>query len=235
MKTSLRLLLSALIICTFGITNSKGKGYIIPVHDVSINKYDEDSTVESLQLTNLDSTGIMNIHWQILNDGFSLSGWTYTFCDLAQCYVTSYPKSATDPLVPKTNGAFVITVQNFNHEATSAIMQIKIWDASDPNHPDTVNMSINGTLMGINNSIIPSSFVAVFPNPATNYINLEANLNSFQPIKAIIFNSLGKTISEQNISGSTNRLPVYDLPYGIYIISLRDQYGRETRKQFVKE
>ena len=82
---------------------------------------------------------------------------------------------------------------------------------------------------------MPSSSISLFPNPSKDYLNLKVNEQDFNPINAVFYDALGKIVSEQNISEGTSTLPVFDLPKGIYIVSLSDKSGREARKQFVKE
>jgi len=234
MKSTLRLLLAVLFICTICSTVSFGKGYTVPTHSKNIIVYDTDATVLQLQVANI-SSGNLTIKYTILNDGFAFSGWGYSFCDLNSCFTSAYQNNNTDALTAKDTSAFSITISSFRGHSQLENMTIKIWDASDPTHPDTLSMTIDGTKMGIENLIIPASFVDLFPNPATNNISLKVNQPGFEPVKAVFFNALGKIVSEQSITGATSNLSVFDLPKGVYIMSLRDQSGREAVKQFVKE
>jgi hypothetical protein len=234
MKASLRLLLSAALLCSICITTSFGKGYSVPVHSKNIVKYDTLTTVVQLQVSNISSSNL-TIKYTIISDGFAFSGWGYNFCDLNSCFTSAYQNNNADGLTAKDTSAFSITINSFRGHPQTENMTIKIWDVNDPNHPDTLSMTIDGTKMGVETQLLPASFVDLFPNPATNYVSLRVSQQGFEPVKATVFNSLGKTISVQSISGETNSLPVFDLPNGVYIISLRDQYGREARKQFIKE
>ena len=234
MKASLRLLMPIALFCGICSTTTFGKGYTVPVHSKNVIKYDTFSTVLQLSVVNTSSSNL-TIKYTIINDGFGFSGWAYNFCDLNSCFTSAYNSNNTDGLTAKDTSAFSITINSFRGHAQFENMTIKIWDANDPTHPDTLSMTIDGTKMGIENQLLPASYVDLFPNPATNYMALKVNQPGFEPMKAIIFNPLGKIVSEQNITIGTNSLAVFDLPKGVYIISLRDQSGREVRKQFVKE
>ncbi len=235
MRNFLSLFLSVFLICSFGILNTSAKRYNFQIHNVSATKVDSSPIVETIVLTNNDSTNVMAVHWQILNDGFQFSGWTYSFCDLSQCYVTSYPPSATDPLVPKTDGAFSMTVSHFNNKAITATMTIKVWDPNDPNNPDTISMTINAERLGINENIMAPASFDIYPNPVSGMINFKAKGSGFVPKQAAIYDIQGKIVSLKDISEGSSSLPVYGLPSGFYFLNLTDKYGREARKQFIKE
>ena len=239
MKSSLRIFLSIVFICSLSTINSFGKGYTIPVHSRTITKFDTSETIVAILLKNNDTlpgNQIDTFKWAFISNSFAFSGWSYNFCDFASCYTPpNLPNGATDLLSPTDNGSFTLTVSSFNNLAISASMSIKVWDPKDVNNPDTITITINAAKMGIENNLLPSSFADVFPNPATDHINLKTSQPGFEPVNAVIYNTLGKTVSEQSISGGTTTLPVYDLPKGIYILRLHDQYGREAMKQFVKE
>jgi len=178
---------------------------------------------------------MVNIKWAIISDDFAKTGWSYSFCDLNQCFVSNYPQYNTDLVLSHDTSAFSITVLHYNNLAASANMSIAVWDSKDIHKVDTISITVNATRLGIGNSIMPSSFINLFPNPVADYINLKTSQPGFEPVNAIIYNTLGKTVSEQSISAGTTTLPVYNLSKGIYILSLRDKYGKEAMKQFVKE
>ena len=241
MKNILQFLVAALIVFSFSVNPSfgSGKGYNIPVHSITITKVDSSQAVATIQLINYDTSSgfkVDTINWAFIHDGFAFTGWNYNFCDFSTCYYApNLPSGKTDYLPNKTNGVFKLTVDTFNKHAYSATMTIKVWGNRNVNNPDTITITIDATRLGINNQIVSPSALNLYPNPATNYLNIEASQIGFEPVRALIYNSLGKLVSEQAISSGTAKLPVYDLPKGVYILKMSNSNNREAVKQFVKE
>ncbi len=241
MKISLRILFAAIILCSFSISSSfgSGKGYNIPVHSVTIKKVDSSQTVATIQLINYDTSAgfhIDTINWEFIHDGFAFTGWNYNFCDFANCYYSpNLPSGKTDLLSSRTNGIFKLTVDSFNKHAFSATMLIKVWDNKDVKNPDTISITIDATRLGIENNLLAPTSLKLFPNPSADYINIESTIAGFEPVKAVVYDALGKVVSEQNISGETTRLPVFDLPKGVYFLKMNDRNNQEAVKQFIKD
>ena len=247
MKAFLRLFFAILLICGFGISSSygTGKGYSIPKHSDTLIKWDTIPSsgagdIMVLRLINNDSLvsgRIDTIYWSFINNGVANTPWVYNFCDFANCfYPPSLPTGQTDYLVSGkgSGGAFTLTIAHYN-KVQSAIMSIRVWDKKDINNPDTIYFVVNVLKAGIEKTGLPPSSVSLYPNPSTDYINLKVNEQGFEPITAVFYNTLGKRVSEQSISPGTTSLSVFDLPKGIYIISLRDKSGKEAIKQLIKE
>ncbi len=66
--------------------------------------------------------------------------------------------------------------------------------------------------------------VAVYPNPANNYINVDFgkydNIN-----KVSIYNLVGKNVGNYNVSGNSAKLNIEKIPTGVYFIRLSDKSG----------
>ena len=60
------------------------------------------------------------------------------------------------------------------------------------------------------------STVSIFPNPASNYLNIEMDGNYTNEI--IIFNILGKEIMKVNLQSNKSLIDISDLPQGLYLI-----------------
>ena len=241
MKNSLRILFAIVFIAalSFNTSSGTGKGYNIPVHSITIKKVDSSQTVATIQLINYDTAAgfhIDTINWEFIHDGFAFTGWNYNFCDFANCYYSpNLPSGKADLLPSRTNGIFKLTVDSFNKHALSATMLVKVWDNKDAKNPDTISITIDATRLGIENDLMAPNSLKLFPNPATDYINIESNQTGFVPERAIVYDALSKIVSEQNISGETSRLPVFDLPKGVYFIKLNDRNNRQAIKQFIKD
>lgn len=84
---------------------------------------------------------------------------------------------------------------------------------------DNVGISENAT-----------SQVAVFPNPATNVLNVPAD--GYKTIE--IVNLLGQVVYSNNVTEATMQISVRDLNKGIYFVRLANENGVATQK-FIKK
>ncbi len=88
-----------------------------------------------------------------------------------------------------------------------------------------LDINIIRTIIIANKEIANTNSIKVFPNPATNTINLELKNANFNCEKITIQNLLGQIVKSHSISNfSTNalKIDVSDLPNGIYSIQAQD-------------
>ncbi len=82
-----------------------------------------------------------------------------------------------------------------------------------------------------NKTEIPIGGLSIYPNPVTGskiYISTDKNLEK----EIIIFNVLGKPVHKTRIKGK--ELDVSSLNAGIYILKIRENNSKATRKLVVK-
>lgn len=80
-----------------------------------------------------------------------------------------------------------------------------------------------------------SKKINIYPNPASNQLNI--NLPSLLEGEYTIdvFNVLGKKIFSKNTSGQNNKIPVLDWDDGVYLIKITsEKEGKSITKKFVK-
>jgi len=71
----------------------------------------------------------------------------------------------------------------------------------------------------------------VFPNPAINNLHFRCNKNNFASAKAVIYDIMGKKISESFLS--SNKINIEDLNNGVYFIQIESN-GKTYYSKFVK-
>lgn len=76
--------------------------------------------------------------------------------------------------------------------------------------------------------------VSVWPNPATNYLNI-ANDKDINYTKVKIFNLTGKTMIENKLAAGVNKIPVSKLPVGTYIVKIETNKGESHTQKIVKQ
>jgi len=83
------------------------------------------------------------------------------------------------------------------------------------------------------NEVISSSNVNVFPNPATDVLNVEVNLDEVATIELV--DLTGKVVATQTLSNQgTATFNTANLSSGLYIVSIQTANGVVTEKVLVK-
>lgn len=106
-------------------------------------------------------------------------------------------------------------------------------ELSQNNTTANVVMTINGnTILGVNKPV--SSMVAkLFPNPASNeiQIDLKQNLNAIIQI----YNSNGALVFENEYSSNQIKIELNDFKPGIYYMNLLEPNGKISTQRFIKQ
>ena len=78
----------------------------------------------------------------------------------------------------------------------------------------------------------------MYPNPATNYVNVEVTADDAQEFSAKVVNMMGKTaytdVFGHNGGTELYQIPVNDLAKGVYFLHLNSSNGSHVQK-FVVE
>ena len=89
------------------------------------------------------------------------------------------------------------------------------------------------TYTGIEDQTISKVDIRIYPNPASNVLNIESDINMYSNYEVI--NTLGQTITIGKITNATKAaLNIEKLPAGVYYIQLHDEKSVSQLK-FVKE
>ena len=67
--------------------------------------------------------------------------------------------------------------------------------------------------------------VKYYPNPAVSYINFEFEKNYDNSYSLLIFNFIGKKITELKVTDPKMTVSLTDFYRGVYIFQLRDKQG----------
>ncbi len=74
--------------------------------------------------------------------------------------------------------------------------------------------------------------IQVWPNPAKDAIKIQNNDNL---IIARIYNQSGSLIIESKLTAGANSINVNALPFGAYIVNMKDNNGKDYNQKFIKE
>lgn len=87
-----------------------------------------------------------------------------------------------------------------------------------------------------NNNLIISK-INIYPNPATNRININLNLNSYSDIEITLFNSIGNVVYSTLIKDKKQFLKTIDvenLNKGIYFLEIKTDGNKTIKKIIIK-
>jgi hypothetical protein len=95
------------------------------------------------------------------------------------------------------------------------------------NHEEAISVTQILEIQVLNLNTSSLSNLKIYPNPGTDYLYLEGNIN---PVTVSIYDVLGKKVISIN---NTNKIDVKVLPKGVYIIRVLDGL-KEVRKKFIR-
>jgi len=70
--------------------------------------------------------------------------------------------------------------------------------------------------------------INIYPNPATEFVTIEARKEMQDDVKLMIFNAQGKIMGEQTLSANSKTIATHDYARGVYHILLIDQDDKES-------
>jgi Secretion system C-terminal sorting domain len=107
------------------------------------------------------------------------------------------------------------------------------WDDSWENVPFEFTFNFDGT-SGVNDETL-SKNISLAPNPASDYVDIQFNLDKMTDMNLRIFNSMGQAVLTQKLGSilrGSEKVDVTDLKSGIYILSFTDGI-KQTNKKLV--
>ncbi len=149
-------------------------------------------------------------------------------------YVPQIVNPSSNPLTnigvwTKVSGMFIaqggehyLTIGNFNNNAASDTVFIKPTSASDKSSGYYIDdVSVIACASGIN-ELSTENEITIFPNPATNMLNIAIHSLQGQTGTIAIFDLTGKLVITYHLDGSTdiNQVSTASLSSGLYIYKI---------------
>ncbi|HPE57562.1 MAG TPA: PKD domain-containing protein [Bacteroidales bacterium] len=132
-------------------------------------------------------------------------------------------------------GTYKLTV-----EMPGVTSEIAVVDINENNEETELAFYVKGTsaYLGVEPQSAISISGDIFPNPASDLVNLELFANKRTEIQINIINQMGQTVytEVQNLQTGKQRIqiPVADLPAGMYHVQMIESNGSNMIKRFVK-
>lgn len=231
-------LFTAVFIALFGATNVNAQTFTTN-KDTSNGYWASGAGDVEMHITPTNNTsGSIQIDWRItyFNKGVN---WSFvSLCDKLGCYPESQPgmvdgsKTFSDDMLPAgADGDFKVA---FNGDAaangTKSTLTVELTSGSTTKYATFV---AHKTAAGISKSFVQDNDIAVFPNPAQNYIDVVYNPSS--DVKTIaLYNLIGKVVSVYKVTNKNSARCEFnsEMPSGIYVLRIADSKGNviATRK-----
>lgn len=203
-------------------TNWYGTGYLVDVKVYGTNK----------------TSSPLTMHWNIINFKKD-AGWKFeNVCDNKDCLVEAEPglvdgskTFSTNPVDPGLNCEFKLTWDGDGAAMyTTATATLQIQGGTTV---DTATFVATKKPAGITTAILKNDDIAIFPNPASNYVDVVYNPSA--DVKTIAFyNLIGKVVGVYKVTDRNSARCEFtnDMPSGIYIMRIADSRGNviATRK-----
>lgn len=159
------------------------------------------------------------------------STWEASICDVGHCYSTIVDSSESDPIYPGDIGIMSLHL-NPHSEAGTGFARVLFWENHTPTIIDTLTWIISAnSFLGLTDNY--KNAIKIYPNPATQKIILETDIDNNEYIY-IIINQDGKILEQNRNYQKNNELDISNLPIGIY--ELQSIYNHKIiNKKFIKQ
>ncbi|MGZ3863473.1 MAG: T9SS type A sorting domain-containing protein [Bacteroidia bacterium] len=173
-------------------------------------------------------------------DGYgTLTTPTGTYNNVVRVHmIENYQDSTNFPGI----GAYIITYRddlymwylNGNHYPIASVFTL----TSSLSSPTTGGSYLTTVAVGVEEENAVISSCRLFPNPASNNINVSVNLSESQKVEIKLFNTLGaqvnSTVSAEGIVGANDfKIDVSALPEGVYFAQIHLDGNLNTTRRFV--
>jgi hypothetical protein len=165
------------------------------------------------------------------------------FCWAGACLPANMDTSSTNYVLPAgqttENGAFSAHYIA-NEKKGITIIKYTFYDLGDPDiNASVVVKYAYSAAEGVNDNTFNNvSFSNAYPNPATNMVNIDYNLNNNASSASVkVINLLGSVVKSANLSVGSNKVSfdVSDLTQGVYFYSIIvDGNIHQTKKLIIK-
>jgi hypothetical protein len=181
--------------------------------------------------------------WELLSIDTNLigSGASVNFgvCDNLSCYASLVGKQFDMTPVSGTSQYGTFKIQAFAIAGDAKIIvRLRVWDKANPSVSDTIVISWRtDNWVGIE-EYAASAKMSVFPNPASDVLNVSYDVNELTNTKFELVSVLGNTVfqKELNSKSGTINLNISKLPRGIYFYSIKGANGKSilTKKLVIQ-
>lgn len=199
---------------------------------------DEPSVKDTLilfYLTN-SSDNTIDVYWKLEKPVFN-NAWESQLCDSRICYGFNKDQSSVNkPNKVAPGDTMLWTIHIFTHETPDSGMAVlKIYDDNKfSNVLDTLPIILNFSNSSATIDIFNTDNLKIFPNPASDFINLEFSMKKALDTDIFITDAVGRVIKQidnmNNIFNYSKNIDISGFEQGIYFLNIKTKYGILSRK-----
>ncbi len=215
----------------------KGQNYIISMYD-TIKYGNTGATLLPMAIFTNVSIAPVQMHMNRIVKNIP-AGWTSCFC-----YPTCLAQTTNtfDFVIPIASGKIAATqtvAPNFGTDSIAGVgVIIVVFNEIGTTKYDTVRYrGITSKPTGIKETNSINNFeLNVYPNPASNFLNLKYSLQKIGPLKFEIFSVTGQKLKETNSSSDLNQgenksqINIEGFESGLYYLKLSSEKLSQTIK-----
>lgn len=152
----------------------------------------------------------MTLAWDLVSN--TLHGdWDYSLCDYTACY-TVLPASGVMSPNYSSNSFLKLTL---NPMYTKAAGTLKFWvyDYNNPSSGDSVTFHVSSINVGLEEGL--TSKIALYPNPAADYIHVNADVKALE-----FFDASGVLVLASEVMADNQKISTSELSAGLYMVKL---------------
>jgi hypothetical protein len=211
---------------------SKAQYSFSPSKTLIKNQTFNNLTYDSIHIAN-NSSDTLHLSWQKIQ--FDSIGGTYVdFCASGECYLGIPVSGSFPPIKPGGFGYAGVHLWT-GSQPSNCIARIWVYKAGDIAHGDTLTYILHA-IPGSGTEIIKDNELtfSLYPNPASEKIYIQTNINNGKDIKISIYNILGEVIYSNSASNTSFNIPLDNISKGIYFLQLESGNKTLVKKFAVK-
>jgi len=174
----------------------------------------------------------ITVKWEVVSVSVS-NGWENDFfvCDAIQCWDSTTNSNQYDLIDNKNYPLDCHFLNNGNIGEGNA--KIRIWEVGDSINSVKIVVYQVKVEEAVGIRAAKSNSLAIYPNPATNYLKFE-NIDNREIMKIEIFSIIGRKVKEIINPSNNESINVSNLDNGVYIIRLTDKKQNNYSQNFTK-
>lgn len=185
-----------------------------------------DQLVSQVYFKNISSNNI-KLKWKVLQRSIP-AGWEYSMCDYATCRADFLDSTEFTMYPAEPQFSAYLWFHVLPHSLGMAVLKVYVYDVNFPNNGETVTWTVNSTT-GIN-ELNTSLRFSIFPNPASEYLNIQGDNIDLKDAKIYFYNTLGEEVMHTICNANSFKIYLNSLHEGIYFVRINTKEGYTTRK-----
>lgn len=211
------------------LTSQAQQYSISPSHTIYVNAPYENFSIFDIYQHNITNNSII-LEWELISNDL-VSGWDFSLCDFGACYAGIPPAGRMDTVYAGGEGFLGLNIDPRTIPGTGTV-RIYVYEASQPDDGDTLTWVVTAGPDGVGTGMSPG--ISVYPNPATDIVNIDLR-QAVTPIVSIsLLNMLGQQVAGKAVENKIEQLDISNLPEGTYLLLLTDEKGEGHPSALIK-